>query len=51
MHKHIPSISPEEYARRVMERRAVLRVLDALPAQPDSRGVCGHEDLQWWRRR
>jgi len=40
MHKHIPSISPEEYARQVMDRAAALRALIvASPAQAVTREV------------
>lgn len=46
MHKYIPSMSPEEYAQQVMERRATLRKLDALPAQPASREIREHRLLR-----
>lgn len=46
MHKLIPSMSAEEYAQQVMERRATLRTLVALPAQPASREVREHRLLR-----
>ena len=40
MHKHIPTISPEDYAQQVMERAAVPRMfVAAASAQPGSSEV------------